>query len=109
MKQDLMGFLYDEFKKQWDKDNPPAEGAEEGKIPTAAEFLGFARKYLNDNPPVAFDYVNRGLGVTLRNSQYCTFLQLPDVQERYIMHGGEIPVTDQNRDINTTNMFGVKV
>lgn len=108
MRQDFMGYLYEQFEKTWDP--PAASENQSAPVPVAAEFLGFARKFLLENPPVTVDYVNRGLGVTLRNGQYCTFLQLPDQPEdKFQMYGGEIAVTDQNRDVNTTNMLGWKI
>jgi hypothetical protein len=111
MVKDLMGFLYEEFKKDWDQKNPVPEDGQE-KTPSATELLTFARDYLLEHPPVSFDYISRGLGVTLRNSQYCTFLNLPGTEKAFPVHGGEIAITDQNRDINTTdimNALGIKI
>lgn len=115
MAKDLLGFLYERFKNDWDRNNPtPNDGEEEGqeKVPSAMEFLTFARNYLREHPPVSFDYVSQGLGVTLSNSQYCSFLDLPGTAEPFQVHGGEIAVTNQNRDVNTTDIMralGMKV
>lgn len=93
---DLVGYLY----TKWQEENP--------KSKKATDFVEFARSFLSQNPPVSFDYISRGNGVTLSNGDRVNFLDIQDEQE-FQMYSGEVAVTGTNRNVNVSNMYSVKI
>ncbi len=68
--QNLMNLLFEEYIRKQTEDGKPVEA---DKTAIIAEFLGFAKTWLQSNQPTGLVYLDEGLGLRLQNSKLICF------------------------------------
>ena len=100
MANDIFEYIYKKYKEENElKDNTSnlAKERHATKLSNIEAFLEYARASLLKNPPVAFDYRSKNMGVIFRNNDRAEFLA-DDQDVDGSIYEPEVPVTSMSRD-----------